>query len=127
MRDTLARLCAESSDRIPKWLVPVIQENLAAGGELTLSATIVASWARYAEGTDENGQPIDVVDQRKDRVMIAAAQHEDDELAFIRDPELFGDLVAHPEFTTPYLAALRSFRSHGARATIEAAVRGTLA
>ena len=127
VRDTLARLCAESSDRIPKWLVPVIKENLATGGDVTLSATIVASWARYAEGTDEDGQPIDVVDQRKDRVMIAAAQHDDDELAFIRDSELFGDLVEHPEFTEPYLAALRSFRGQGARATIQAAVNGTLA
>ena len=27
VRDTLARLCAESSDRIPKWLVPVIREQ----------------------------------------------------------------------------------------------------
>ena len=59
--------------------------------------------------------------------MIAAAQHDDDELAFIRDPELFGDLVEHPEFTEPYLAALRSFRGQGARATIQAAVDGTLA
>ena len=32
IRDTLARLCAESSDRIPKWLVPVIRHNLDAGG-----------------------------------------------------------------------------------------------
>ena len=31
VRDTVARLCAESSDRIPKWLLPVIRENLAAG------------------------------------------------------------------------------------------------
>src|SRR5699024_8678230 len=27
IRDTLARLAAESSDRIPKWLVPVIEQN----------------------------------------------------------------------------------------------------
>ncbi len=31
VRDTLARLCAESSDRIPKWLLPVVREQLAAG------------------------------------------------------------------------------------------------
>ena len=31
VRDTIARLCAESSDRIPKWLLPVIRDNLAAG------------------------------------------------------------------------------------------------
>ena len=30
IKDTLARLCAESSDRIPKWLVPVIKHQLAA-------------------------------------------------------------------------------------------------
>jgi mannitol 2-dehydrogenase len=29
VRDTVARLCAESSDRIPKWLLPVIRHNLA--------------------------------------------------------------------------------------------------
>ena len=34
VRDTVARLCAESSDRIPKWLLPVIRENLAAGRDV---------------------------------------------------------------------------------------------
>ena len=32
IRDTVARLCAESSDRIPKWLLPVIRANLDTGG-----------------------------------------------------------------------------------------------
>ena len=32
VRDTIARLCVGSSDRIPKWLLPVIRENLATGG-----------------------------------------------------------------------------------------------
>jgi mannitol-1-phosphate/altronate dehydrogenase len=53
IRDTLARLFAESSDRIPKWLLPVIRINLEAGGEILRSAAIVASWARYDEGTDQ--------------------------------------------------------------------------
>jgi mannitol 2-dehydrogenase len=43
VRDTLARLCAESSDRIPKWLLPVIRQNLATGGEIKRSAAIAAS------------------------------------------------------------------------------------
>ena len=30
VRDTVARLCAYSSDRIPKWLLPVIRDNLRA-------------------------------------------------------------------------------------------------
>jgi mannitol 2-dehydrogenase len=118
VRDTLARLCAESSDRIPKWLVPVIHDNLAAGRPVELSAAIVASWARYAEGVDEQGAAIEIVDQRHDAV-IAAARQRDDPLAFVRDRDLFGDLAERREFTEPYLQALESFHQRGARATIE--------
>ena len=64
VRDTIPRLCAESSDRIPKWLLPVVRAQLESGGEITRSAAIVASWARYAEGVDEEGEPIEIVDRR---------------------------------------------------------------
>ena len=63
VRDTIARLCAQSSDRIPKWLLPVVRQQLATGGEIRRSAAVVASWARYAEGVDEEGEPIEVVDR----------------------------------------------------------------
>ena len=93
VRDTVARLCAESSDRIPKWLLPVIRENLAAGREVTLSAAVVASWARYAEGVDEDGEPIQVVDRMADRLTAIAQPQRTDPLAFVANRELFGDLV----------------------------------
>jgi mannitol 2-dehydrogenase len=118
IRDTLARLCAESSDRIPKWLVPVIRADLAAGRPIARAALVVASWARYAEGTDEQGEPIDIVDHRKEQVMAAAAKQAEDPLAFIRDPSLFGDLAQQEAFTTPYLAALKSLHDNGAAATV---------
>lgn len=120
VRDTLARLCAESSDRIPKWLVPVIRHNLATGGEIERSALVVASWARYAEGVDEQGNPIEIVDRIKDRVMAAAARQAEDKLAFIRDRDLFGALVDDQRFTEAYAAALDSLHTKGSRATLEA-------
>jgi len=124
IRDTLARLCLESSDRIPKWLVPVIEDNLRDGGQVTRSALVVASWARYAEGVDEQGEPIEVVDHRKEQVMAAAARQAEDPLAFLRDPTLFGGLVDDDAFTTPYRQSLQSLHDHGARATLEALVDG---
>jgi mannitol 2-dehydrogenase len=120
VRDTLARLCAESSDRIPKWLVPVIRANLASGGEIERSALVVASWARYAEGVDEQGAPIEVVDRLRERVMAAAARQQEDRLAFIRDRDLFGDLADDARFTAAYTAALDALHANGARATLEA-------
>ena len=126
VRDTVARLCARSSERIPTWLVPVIRENLAAGRDVTLSAAVVASWARYAEGVDEQGEPIEIVDQLADTVQRLAAQQRDDPLAFVKNRELFGDLADEQDFTEPYLNALNSLHSKGSRATLEAlATRST--
>ncbi|HET9561236.1 MAG TPA: mannitol dehydrogenase family protein [Propionibacteriaceae bacterium] len=123
VRDTVARLCARSSERIPTWLVPVIRENVAADRDVTLSAAVVASWARYAEGMDEQGEPIEIVDQAADTVRRLAAQQQQDPLAFVKNRELFGDLASEPAFTEPYRDALDSLHTRGARATLEALAR----
>jgi mannitol 2-dehydrogenase len=123
VRDTVARLCASSSERIPTWLVPVIRENIAAGRDVTLSAAVVASWARYAEGVDEQGEPIEIDDQLADTVRRLAAQQQEDPLAFVKNQELFGDLANETAFTKPYLDALDSLHTSGSRATLEALAR----
>jgi mannitol 2-dehydrogenase len=118
VRDTLARLCAGSSDRIPKFVVPVVQDNLAHGRQVRLAALVLASWARYAEGVDENGQPIEVVDLRRDELMERARRQNQEPLAFLQDPDLFGDLQHKEQFAEPYAEALQSLHSIGARATL---------
>ncbi len=118
VRDTIARLCAESSDRIPKWVLPVIRQQLVTGGEIRRSAAVVASWARYAEGIDEQGQPIEVVDRLRDSLMQRARRQGDDPDAFIANRELFGDLVDDERFVAAYRSALASLHQRGARATL---------
>ena len=121
IRDTLARLCAEGSDRLPKWLLPVIREQLATGGEIGRSALVVASWARYAEGQDEQGQPIEVVDRLREQLIARARRQREEPLVFISDRDLFGDLIDNERFVLAYRSALDSLHSRGARATLEAA------
>jgi mannitol 2-dehydrogenase len=122
VRDTIARLCAESSDRIPKWLLPVIRAQLATGGEIRRSAAIVASWARYAEGVDEYGEPIEVVDRLADSLIPLARRQRADPEAFIANRQLFGDLVDDDRFRAAYLSSLASLHARGARATLESLV-----
>ncbi|MEN0102512.1 MAG: mannitol dehydrogenase family protein, partial [Curtobacterium sp.] len=119
VRDTLARLCAESSDRIPKWLLPVVRDNLASGGPVTLSAGIVASWARYDEGTDESGEPIQIVDRLAESLNRIAITQRDDRLAFIANRQVFGDLVDDERFVAAYRDALDGLIADGAHATVE--------
>lgn len=118
VRDTLARLCAESSDRIPKWLLPVVRDNLTTGGEIDRSAAIVASWARYAEGIDEQGELINVVDPLKDQLIPIAKSQRENRFAFIENENLFGDLAKNARFREAYLWALNSIIERGAQVTV---------
>ena len=118
VRDTVARLCAESSDRIPKWLLAVIRQQLATGGSITLSTAVVASWARYSDGIDEHGEPIVIVDRLADRLQANASRQRDDPLAFIADRDIFGDLIDDPRFVASYVSTLSSLYTYGARATL---------
>lgn len=124
VRDTVARLCAESSDRIPKWLLPVVRHNLASGGPVRLSAAIVASWARYAEGVDEQGEPIEVVDRLADSLTVNARSQREDPLAFIANRAVFGDLIDEPRFVEAYRRGLDSLHSNGARRTLTDVIAG---
>ena len=119
VRDTVARLCAESSDRIPKWLLPVIRHNLEHDGEIDRAVLVVAAWARYAEGVDEQGAPITIVDRLADTLKATAQTQRDDPLAFVRNRELFGNLVDDERFASTYQRFLASLHEKGAGATLE--------
>jgi mannitol 2-dehydrogenase len=120
VRDTVARLCAYSSDRIPKWLLPVIRDNLDTGGPIRLASATVASWARYAEAVDERGEPIEIVDNLADSLVPLARTQRQHRTAFIENTALFGDLAQVPRFVEAYEWALESLHARGARATLEA-------
>jgi mannitol 2-dehydrogenase len=126
VRDTVARLCAYSSDRIPTWLLPVIRDNLLTYGPIRLASATVASWARYAEGVDEGGEPIEVVDNMAASLVPLARSQRLHPTAFIENVALFGDLAQVPRFVEAYRRALDSLHTRGARATLEALMHGDM-
>jgi mannitol 2-dehydrogenase len=118
VRDTVARLCANASDCIPKFLLPVIRQQLAAGGPITRSTAVVASWARDAEGIDENGTPHDLDDDLAPQLQAAARRQRRDLTAFLDDNRaVFGELADDPRFIAVYRSILRSLLDRGVRRT----------
>jgi mannitol 2-dehydrogenase len=118
VRDTVARLCANGSDCIPKFLLPVIRQQLAAGQPVTRSAAVVAAWARYAEGTDENGEPHELDDALAPQLQAAARRQRRHPTAFLDDNRtVFGELADEPRFTGVYGSILTSLLERGVRRT----------
>jgi mannitol 2-dehydrogenase len=113
VRDTLARLCVDSSDRITKFVLPVIRERLAAGHQTPLAAAIVASWARYAEGVDENGEAIQVVDRMRDQLIKRAQEQRINPRALLEERSVFGDLADDPRFVSSFLDTLAMLHDFG--------------
>ena len=118
VRDTVARLCANSSDLIPKFLLPVIRQQLATGGPFTRAAAVVASWARYAEGTDENGETHELDDALAPQLRAAARRQGRHPAAFVEDNRaVFGDLADDTRFTRVYSSILTCLHERGVRKT----------
>lgn len=113
--DTLARNCAEGSERIATFVLPVIREQLASGGPFDLAVLAVAAWARYAEGVDEEGDPIAVVDARSDRLAPLLRRRHEDPLAVLTFDEVFGDLADDERFRRSYSRAAELLDRFGAR------------
>ena len=124
VRDTIARLCFGSSDRIPKWLLPVIRENLetgapdpAVGGDRRQLGALRRR-RRRAGRADRRRQ-----DQLADTLVPLAQSQRENPTAFIENTEVFGDLATQPRFVEAYLWALDSLHRDGARATLETLLR----
>jgi mannitol 2-dehydrogenase len=127
IRDTLSRLCAESSDRIPKWVLPVLRYNLEHDGPISHTTAIVAAWGRYVEGVDEQGRPIEVVDRLAPEITAAARRSAHEPLALLSLTQLFGDLARSERFTAAYTATLERLHGVGVARTLPALNGGALA
>jgi mannitol 2-dehydrogenase len=118
VRDTVARLCNNASDLIPKFLLPVIRHQLAAGQPFTRSAAVVASWARYCEGTNETGEPHVMDDALAPQLAAAAARQRRHPTAFLTGNRgVFGELADDSRFNGVYTAILTSLFERGVRRT----------
>ena len=82
------------------------------------STAIVACWGRYAEGIDENGDPIDVQDPLRDELVARAGQQYENPLAFIQNEWIFDAPPRNPEFTEHYRRTVESLSKKGMRRTI---------
>lgn len=120
VRDTLLRLAFDASERIPKFLLPVVRDRLAAGGDISRSALVIAAWAAYLEGTTEVGNPIEIADQRRELIQAAVRREADEPLAFVGLREVFGVLGDDPAFVTAYQHARESIRRQGVEGALAA-------
>ncbi|MEY8120197.1 mannitol dehydrogenase family protein [Falsihalocynthiibacter sp. BN13B15] len=98
--DTIDRLCLDGSNRQPKFVVPTIQEALAAGTSLKALALEVAFWCKYCADCP------DLQDERAEVLRIAAQASRTDPSAFLKITSVFGDLAGEERFAIEFAAQI---------------------
>lgn len=123
VRDTTARLATDASDRITKFLVPVIEDNRRAGKPTPLSAAVVAAWV-HSVTLFVGGAPLEFNDRQEVAVRDAVARETAQPGAFLQTTQWFGNLAQDAGFVEEYLSALEAFRNAGdPRSVIEELVQ----
>jgi mannitol 2-dehydrogenase len=103
IKDTVSRICSESSAKLPKFLIATIKENLARDGSIRFATLVIAAWCYYSDkGIDEDGHPIEIIDAMSTELHQAAKRTQTDSLAFIRQVSLFGKLAQNERFAKLY-------------------------
>ncbi len=114
IKDSVSRICSESSAKLPKFLIPTLQDNLNNEGNFKLATLVIAAWCFYSDkGTNEQAEPIEIIDVMQKKLHEAARKTNNDSLAFIRLKSLFGDLIDNQKFTALYVEMIQKIYTEG--------------
>ncbi len=103
IKDTLARICLESSAKVPVFLLPTVRDNLAVNRDTDISALVIACWAYYSDRhASQDGKSLEINDVLADKLHNAASNNQMDSLSFLMLEEVFGKLVNEARFTASY-------------------------
>ncbi len=120
INDQTTRICSEGSAKLPKWLLPSIQQLLDTGAPTRLLSLVVASWIFYlGRGEDGNGRPLAIVDARAAELTSVARAAGPDPRPMLAIQSIFGErLPANQSFVSDVQAALEKLSGAGVPATI---------
>ena len=81
--DTLLRLCSQGTSKIPSFMLKPLGDAIRRGLPHSSITFALAAWARFLQGTDEQGRPIPLEDARGQAISAAAQAARKDPRAFL--------------------------------------------
>nr|WP_035837564.1 mannitol dehydrogenase family protein [Allgaiera indica] len=122
--DRIRRLCLDGSNRQPKFIMPSVRDNLAAGQVPKGLALLSALWCRYCAGVDDQGQRIapNDPDWTALNARALAAKHDPAQWLAMRD--VYGAWGQDTGFVAAFAQALSALWSDGTRAVLARYLEG---
>ncbi|MGG7598167.1 mannitol dehydrogenase family protein [Pseudomonas sp. WC1] len=117
--DQLERVCSDGSSKFPKFIVPTANRLIADGKPLERVALVVAAWALYLRGEDEQGTRYSIPDPRAADCQARVAQRDGLAARVLGDEAIFGTAIpASKAFVSAFERLYDSLREVGVSETL---------
>ena len=118
--DQLERVCSDGSSKFPKFTIPTINRLIADGRETRRAALVVAAWALYLKGVDENGDTYSIPDPRAAFCQALVTEDALMTARLLAVEEIFGTAIPRSaEFVAAFEWCCNSLREVGVTRTLE--------
>jgi mannitol 2-dehydrogenase len=116
--DTERRLCLDGSNRQPKFIIPSLRDNLAAGRLPRGLILESALWCRYCMGVTDSGAEIAPNDPNWDRLHATARAAASDPARWLAMEDIYGDLGRDPAVIGAFAGFLTDLGTRGTHAVL---------
>ncbi|MDV7188300.1 mannitol dehydrogenase family protein [Lutibacter sp. TH_r2] len=113
IKDQIDRICSESSAKFPIFILPTVNKQLEINGSVEFASFVVAAWAIYSLGKNENGKPLLIKDAMKAILNEKAILAKENPEAFLEIASIFGKLKDSKIFVNTYTTAYNNIVKYG--------------
>ncbi|MHA7944759.1 mannitol dehydrogenase family protein [Formosa sp. 3Alg 14/1] len=118
MKDQIDRICSESSAKFPIFVLPTVNAQLAHDKHVDFAALVVAAWAIYSLGKDENQQDLIIKDVMHDALAKQALLAKENPAVFLELESIFGKLKTSDIFVEAFTKAYKVISENGIQQSV---------
>jgi mannitol 2-dehydrogenase len=116
--DTIRRLCLDGSNRQPKFILPSLRDNLAAGRVPRGLILESALWCRYCAGASDSGTTIAPNDPAWERLTEVARAARAEPALWLAMDDIYGEVGCDPVVIAEFTRVLNALWENGTVAVL---------
>lgn len=113
IKDQIERICSETSAKLPIFVFPTVHAQLKTAMNVNLASFVIAAWAVYSLGLDENGNKIIIKDALSHVLQDKALKAKDNPEVFLEIDAIFGNLKNEPLFVDSFKRSYQAISENG--------------
>ena len=113
IKDQIDRICSESSAKFPIFILPTVKAQLKENDSIEYAAFVIAAWAIYSLGLDENGKSLNIKDAMAEVLHNKAMEAKDKPSLFLEIETVFGGIKESAVFVKAFTNAYQNILKYG--------------